>query len=589
MQSLTPSALKAMLADGGEVALIDLREEGLFSERHLLFARSVPLSRLELNFARLVPRRATRIVLCDDNDGLTGRAAKILARAGYTNLFELAGGIAAWEAAGFPLFSGVNVPSKALGEFVEHTRATPSIDPDELAALMRAKADLVVLDSRPFDEYQRVSIPTAINVPGAELVLRVRDLAPSPTTTVVVNCAGRTRSIIGAQSLINAGVPNNVVALRNGTMGWSLAGFTCDHGKEQRAPSPSREALAWAKGAAGEVARRFGVERIDRATLARFRADDARTLYLFDVRDPDEYAAGHVAGAFSAPGGQLVQATDAYIGTLGARVVLIDDAEVRAAMTASWLRQMGFADVFVLAEAGAETGAPAAPLLGDPPPAELAIDCADLAALIARDAATVVDLSLSREYRAAHIPGAWFAIRARLAEALAPSLPSPSTSASTRVFDALCGGGLGWGQLRGTLVLTSGDGVLAGLAAREVEELIGAHGSAGRPRESGDPYAVSDRKDTEYGSRVWPLARLARDDSRVEVRWLAGGNAAWRAAGHPLTDADPRLADEPIDVWLKPYERPHDTTQAMRDYLAWEVDLPARIAADGTARFMKIP
>ena len=551
MQPLAPPALKTMLAAGGEVALIDLREEGVFAQRHLLFARSLPLSRLELSFARLVPRRATRVVLCDDNDDLAERAGKILACAGYTNLFALAGGVASWEAAGFPLFSGVNVPSKAFGEFVEHTRGTPSIGAEELAALMRDKADLVVLDSRPFDEYQRVSIPTAVNVPGAELVLRVRDLAPSPETTVVVNCAGRTRSIIGAQSLINAGVPNKVVALRNGTMGWSLAGLTCDRGKTRRAPGPSSEALAWAKVAAQEVARRFGITRIDRPTLARLRADAARTLYLFDVRDPDEYAAGHVAGALSAPGGQLVQATDAYIGTLGARVVLVDEAEVRALMTASWLRQMGFADVFVLAEAGAETEAPAAPLLGEPQPRELAIDCADLAALLARDAATVVDLSLSRDYRAAHIPGAWFAIRSRLAQALA-KIP-----------------------LRGTLVLTSEDGVLAGLAARDTC----------RPRESGDPVHTDSAVIT--GSRLTRFA-LGRDDSVVEVRWLDGGNAAWRAAGHPLTDADPRMADEAIDVWLKPYERPHDTTQAMRDYLAWEVDLPARVAADGTARFMKV-
>jgi rhodanese-related sulfurtransferase len=520
MHPLTPPAVKAMLADGGEVALVDLREEGVFAERHLLFARCVPLSRIELNFARLVPRRGTRIVLCDDADDLTERAAKILARAGYTNLFQLAGGVAAWEAAGFPLFSGVNVPSKAFGEFVEHTRATPSIGAEELAALLRDGADLVVLDSRPFDEYQRVSIPSAVNVPGAELVLRVRDLAPFPDTTVVVNCAGRTRSIIGAQSLINAGVPNKVVALRNGTMGWSLAGLTCDRGKARRAAAPSREALAWAKPAAAAVARRFAIARIDGATLERFRADDARTLYLFDVRDPDEYAAGHVAGSRSAPGGQLVQATDAYVGTLGARVVLVDDAEVRALMTASWLKQMGFADVFVLAEAGTETAAPAVPLLGDPPPPELRIDCAGLAALIARDAATVVDLSLSRDYRAAHIFGAWFAIRARLAQAL-PKIP-----------------------LRGTLVLTSEDGVLASLAAGEVATLV-------------------DRP----------------------VRALAGGNAAWLAAGHTLTAADPRMTDEALDMWLKPYERGSDTTNAMREYLSWEVDLLARIERDGSTDF----
>ena len=303
--SVDAGALKAMLVDGQELAIVDLREELIFSQGHLLFARSVPLSRLELKFARLVPRRGTRIVLCDDADGLVERAADILARAGYTNLHTLDGGVAAWAEGGFELFSGVNVPSKAFGEFIEHASATPSIDAAELERLMRERSDIVVLDSRPFDEYQRVSIPTAVNVPGAELVLRVRDLAPSPQTTVVVNCAGRTRSIIGAQSLINAGVPNKVVALRNGTMGWTLAGFDCDSGKAHRASDVSREGLAWAKAAAERVARRFGVARIDLATLERWRSDDARTLYLFDVRDPREYDAGHVAGAVSAPGESL--------------------------------------------------------------------------------------------------------------------------------------------------------------------------------------------------------------------------------------------------------------------------------------------
>src|SRR5207248_8164225 len=61
---LDPHAVKAMLSDGRELALIDLREELIFSRNHLLWARSIPLSRLELRFARLVPRKDTRIVLC---------------------------------------------------------------------------------------------------------------------------------------------------------------------------------------------------------------------------------------------------------------------------------------------------------------------------------------------------------------------------------------------------------------------------------------------------------------------------------------------------------------------------------------------
>jgi rhodanese-related sulfurtransferase len=509
-----------MIGDGGELALVDVREELIFSERHLLLARSIPLSRLELRFASLVPRRSTRIVLCDDADGLAGRAAAILKRNGYTGLSILAGGIEAWAAAGFELFSGVNVPSKAFGEYIEHASGTPNIAAAELERLLREKADVVVLDSRPFDEYSRVSIPTAVNVPGAELVLRARQIVPSPDTTIVVNCAGRTRSIIGAQSLINAGVPNKVVALRNGTMGWSLAGFTCESGKNRRAPDVSPKTLDWARTAARHVAQSCGAGRIDRATLEAWRKDASRTLYLFDVRDPAEYAAGHVAGAISAPGGQLVQATDHYVGTLGARIVLADDAEVRAAMTASWLRQMGWQDVFVLAETGTQTGRAAIAVLEGDTSSGTAIDCAALNALLSSNAATVVDLAPSRDYLIGHIPGAWFAIRTRLKRALA-KIP-----------------------LDGTLVLTSEDGVLAHLAASEAEALVDC-----------------------------------------PVRVLAGGNAAWRAAGFPLPAEPKKMADEAVDQWRRPYERGGDTKAAMNEYLAWEIDLLPRIERDGSLNF----
>src|SRR5712691_10660180 len=519
LRPVSPRGVKEMLADGRELAILDLREELIFSQGHFLFARSLPLSRIELKMARLVPRRTTRVVLCDDDDGLAARAAAILARFGYENLFVSSGGVAAWAKAGFELFSGVNVPGKAFGEFVEHASGTPSITAGELDQLMRAGADFVVLDSRPFDEYARVSIPTAVNVPGAELVLRARDIAPSAETLIVVNCAGRTRSIIGAQSLINAGVPNKVVALRNGTMGWNLAGLACESGREHRAPTVSSDVLAWAKSAADRVARRLGIARIDRQTLARFRAED-RSLYLFDVRDPAEYEAGHVPGAVSAPGGQLVQATDQYVGTLGARIVLVDDAEVRALMTASWLRQMGFREVFVLAERGDETGFPKPPVLGFAPRPDLEMDAAALAGLLANEAATVIDLSLSRDYRRAHIRGAWFAIRSRLARALAV-IP-----------------------LGGTLVLTSEDGILAGLAVPELSALTGS-----------------------------------------PVRYLAGGNAAWAAAGLPLVSGEDRMADEAVDVWLRPYEHPRAAEAAMSEYLTWETDLLPRIERDGTARF----
>jgi rhodanese-related sulfurtransferase len=523
VRRVSAPALRAMLLDGAELALLDVREERIFSESHLLFARSVPMSRLELRILTLVPRKTTRIVLVDDGNALAERAARVLREGGYSDVAILDGGNAAWAAAGFELFSGVNVPSKAFGEFVEHESGTPSISAQELHDLLQSGTDMVVLDSRPYDEYSRVSIPTGVNVPGAELVLRVHDMAPKPETLVVVNCAGRTRSIIGAQSLINAGVPNKVVALRNGTMGWSLAGYTPDSGKDRGAPPVSHGALAWAKSAAEGVAAKLAIKSIDAAELEQLRADEGRTTYVFDVRDPAEYAAGHVAGALSAPGGQLVQATDQYAGTLSARIVCVDDKEARAVMTASWLTQMGWREVYVLVAAGDEKGSPARPVLGQAP-ADAAIDAAALFELLQRGEATTIDLSLSRDYREAHIPGAWFAIRSRLRQALDRIKPI------------------------GTVVLTSEDGVLAGLAVADARAL-----------------------------------------TTNPVKYLKGGNAAWHDAGSPLPNEDPRMADEPVDAWLKPYERPEGARQAMADYLAWETDLLPRIARDGCARFAAFP
>jgi rhodanese-related sulfurtransferase/predicted metal-dependent enzyme (double-stranded beta helix superfamily) len=521
---VTAPELRAMLGDGAELALLDVREEGVFSKAHLLTAASLPLSRLEMRIDAMVPRRLTRIVLCDDDELLAQRAAAVLRRFGYRHISVLAGSVGAWKAAGFELFSGVYVPSKAFGEFVEHESATPRIGAAELKAKLDAGEDVVVLDSRPMDEYRVMNIPGAADCPGAELVYRVHEVVKRPETLVVVNCAGRTRSIIGAQSLINAGIPNKVVALKNGTMGWHLAGLTLEHGSTRHAPAPGEAALAKARAAATRVAERFGVQCIGAAELDRMRADTARTLYCFDVRSPDEYRAGHRAGFASAPGGQLVQATDVYAAVRNARIVLADTDGVRATMTASWLLQMGWPEVYVLDHA-----APAGALVpGGDAPRVLGLDDAKLEeidatalqkTLTASDVA-VVDFATSIQFRDAHIPGAWFAVRSRLRDALGQIGPAKR------------------------FVFTSPDGTLARLAARDAAGLTDA------------PVAV-----------------------------LAGGTHAWKAAGFPLESGSTRLAAATDDVYYKPYDRQAQIEQAMQDYLDWEVALVEQVKRETYVTF----
>jgi rhodanese-related sulfurtransferase len=350
-----------------EIALLDVREEHPFAQGHPLFAANMPLDRIALDARRRIPRLDTDIVVYDDGEGLAGPAARRLQALGYTRVWLLAGGLQGWRDAGGELFIDVNVPSKAFGELVESVRHTPSLSAQEVQGLLAGGADVVVLDVRRFDEYHTMSIPGATSVPGAELVLRARALAPDPATRIVVNCAGRTRSIIGTQSLVNAGLPNPVAALRNGTMGWLLAGQELAHGANRRAgevdAAQREEAAARARG----VGERAGVRQARAQDLARFLSDPERTTYRFDVRTPEEFAAGHLPGFLAYPGGQLVQETDHAAPVRGARIVLCDDDGVRANMTASWLAQMGW-ETWVLQAAAADLGE-RGPEAGGTPPA----------------------------------------------------------------------------------------------------------------------------------------------------------------------------------------------------------------------------
>ncbi|MET0137624.1 MAG: rhodanese-like domain-containing protein [Sphingobium sp.] len=330
-----------------EIAIIDVREEAAFARAHPLFAAQIPLRRIDAEARWRIPLLDTLVVVYDDGEGLAQKAAVRFIALGYTNVKELEGGLDSWRAAGYELFEDVNSYSKAFGELVEHRRHTPSLPAEDVQALIDEKADIAILDARRFDEYATMSIPTGVSVPGAELVLRAQAVAPDPDTTIIVNCAGRTRSIIGTQSLINAGLPNRIFALRNGTIGWTLAGQSLEQGQRRTAPEIDLPGAEDARAKARNVAYRAGVRRITPAELDVLKAETGRTLYLYDVRLPDVYEAGHLLGFRNAQGGQLVQETDHFAPVRGARIVLADDLGPRADMTASWLAQTGW-EVFVL-------------------------------------------------------------------------------------------------------------------------------------------------------------------------------------------------------------------------------------------------
>ena len=519
---ISAAALKALEKDGQELAILDPREEGAHGQGHLLHAVNIPLSKLELNVDGLVPRRSTRIVLADGGEGTAERAAARLKDLGYVNLAVLDGGHPAWKKAGYEVFSGMSVPGKAFGEWIALHYETPEITPQDLHRKIADGEDILVLDSRPANEYVNMNIPGSINVPGSELVYRFPELGVKPETLVVVNCAGRTRSIIGAQSLINAGVKNKVLALRGGTMAWQTSGFELEHGSLRNAPEPSAEHFQQALEAAQKVADRYGVRTIDALTLAKFKAEKDRTVYVIDLRTPEEYRAGHRPDSSYGWGVQLVQGMDKYAATRHARVVLVDNHLVRALMTASWLVQADWPETYVLADPfrglTLATGDYKPVVLGLSKETPSAVDPARLSGMLNTNSAIVIDVADSSSYIKGHIPGAWFAVRARLGESL-------------KVMSSSAG-----------FVVTGDNAALAAFTAQDLTSL------------TGKPASV-----------------------------LAGGNAAWRRAGLPLRSGMEKAATLVDDIFVQPFlwgqldPTSAEFRKAANEYFAWELQLPQQL------------
>jgi len=409
---ISASELAGLLGGKSEIALLDVREAGQFGEGHIFLAVPLPYSRLELDADRLMPRRDVLVALCDAGDGVASRARSRLASSGYTRVKVLDGGVDGWHAAGFKTFRGVNVPSKTFGELVERSYATPRIGAERLNALRTGtNGQVVIVDGRPQDEFRRMHIPGAICCPNGELALRMDRVVADGNTTVVVTCAGRTRSILGAQTLINCGMSNPVYALENGTQGWFLAGYELVRGEKGALPRVAHaDDVARLRTRLANLAWWHDVQRVSAEQSSDWFLDRKRTTYLFDVRTREEYEERTLPGAVHAPGGQLLQATDQWVGVRGARIVLLDGDDVRAVPIAYWLSQMGHA-AYVL-EGGVSAAITHAPFVSQSSGPELeSIDYAQCEGM------RLIDLRPSMEYRRGHAPGAIWSTRARVVSA----------------------------------------------------------------------------------------------------------------------------------------------------------------------------
>ena len=544
-QEISAEALNALLKGDSRFALIDVREAGEYNSTHIPGAALIPRRELEFRLAQAMPYPGDPVVLCDDDGRRAALAAATLERLGYTRVSVLERGINGWVSRDYPTEWGVNVPSKDFGEKMEAVHHVPEIDATELHRRIERGDKLVILDTRTPEEYRRFCIPGGRSVPGGELALRITDITADldPDTTVIVNCAGRTRSIIGTRVLQRMG-QSNIFGLKNGTSGWVLAGYELESGADRVAlPEPSTEGLAAAEAYADRLAAEDGVTYLDVPALeAMLERSREETVYLIDVRTAEEYAAGHIPGFRWFPGGQAVQRSDEAAVVKNSPIVFACNGKARATITASWYRQLGHQEVYVVAGGvtawngsgrGAETGAsPTAPLGLDEAQALVkSVSPQELQAILQSPQSpqssqpgstgttgttnpkpAVIFVDTSADFARGHPPGARWAPRGWLELQIGGLVPAKDTPVAVTCLD---------GQ----------NSILAGAALREL--------------------GYSD------------------------VSVLAGGLAAWRRAGLPEETGLSGVMQPPTDLVPSGPDRNYAD---MMNYLRWETALGEKYA-----------
>ncbi len=534
--SFSPEQLNQLFNGTTPFALIDVREPGEYNSSHIPGSSLMPRRRLEFDLHDAVPHAGTLIVLCDDDGRRVSQAVATVEAMGFSHVAWLDGGINRWVSLDYPTEWGVNVPSKDFGEKVEVVHHVPEIDAIELRARMDRGEKMVILDTRTPEEYRRFCIPGGRSLPGGELALRITDITADldPDTTVVVNCAGRTRSIIGTRVLQRMGLDREVVGLKNGTSGWVLAGYELESGADRDLlPNVSEEGRAAAETYADRCAAEDGVRFLDVAGLdAMADRSVSESVYFIDVRTSEEYDRGRIPGFRWFPGGQCVQRSDDVAVVKNAPIVFCCDGRARAALTASWYRQLGHEEVYAVdggtqawvaddrplesgmsiaaLNDGSISGETESELLAE---ARRAVPTVSARALDQDRPDVIIFVDTSQEFARAHVPGSRWVPRGWLEWQITGHVGSNDAS----------------------IVVTCVDGRQSLLAAATLRQI-----------------------------------------GYSNARALAGGITSWQAARLPVEEGLSGVMRTPSDIV---FSGPDRTYADMQNYLRWETALGEKYAS----------
>ncbi len=89
-----------------EALVIDVREDNEFVEGHILDAMHIPLGSLSAKIKSLEKYRQHPIIVSCRSGNRSGHACHVLKKNEFEQVFNLKGGVIAWETAGLPLTKG---------------------------------------------------------------------------------------------------------------------------------------------------------------------------------------------------------------------------------------------------------------------------------------------------------------------------------------------------------------------------------------------------------------------------------------------------------------------------------------------------
>ncbi|MBL6595952.1 MAG: hypothetical protein ISP43_03865 [Candidatus Puniceispirillum sp.] len=323
----------ALYEAGNPFALIDCRERRDYVAGHWFGSTNIPLSLFSQRLRFLFKAPDFPVHFLDWQDAESAEAIHQLTAFGFTDITCHKTEKPAEMRRGF--VKGEYVWSKAFGEVVAHEIDLPEVTPQQYLADYQ---DAQLFDVRPTAEYQDFTLPNSYSLPNSLLLANISALKSTGKISLL-HCAGRTRSIIGAFTLMASGYDGPFAVFRGGTQAWQLDGYEREH-NANRLFAADHEATDAVAG----FLRRWQIPsaRVSADAIAAY-ADTKQSGLLFDVSDDAATGQPLAHGIIKISGTNLIQQTDRSIARYHVPVTLFDQGSgSRAAFAAFWLRAMGF-------------------------------------------------------------------------------------------------------------------------------------------------------------------------------------------------------------------------------------------------------